>query len=176
MDRCGKDTQIENVTKYLLEQNENKSVHVLHYASLPIKENIEERSSILYYDMFRICDAVLKTPDIHLLLNRAHLGEMVYGYIYRKYDARWIYQIEKQFQDLIKNAYLITLVDSSFKCISNRDDGLSLSNSDINKAKTELERFVLATELSGIKHKILIDIANKDSETVFNDISLFISR
>jgi thymidylate kinase len=175
MDRCGKDTQIKNITKYLLEQNENKSVHVLHYSSLPIKDNIEERSSILYYDMFRICNAVLKTPDIHLLLNRAHLGEMVYGYIYRNYDARWIYQIEKQFQDLMKNAFLITLVDSSFNCIK-RDDGLSLSDADINKAKIELDRFKLATELSNIKHKLFIDINNKDSNIVFNNILNFINK
>lgn len=174
-DRCGKDTQIRNAMQYLLEQNENKTVHVLHYSALPITDNIKERSSLLYCDMFRIADTFRKIDDMHLIFNRAHLGETVYSPLYRNYSGDFVFDIEKYFKDLMKEIRLITLIDSSFKCLTERDDGLSLSAGSIEKANKEVEGFIRATEMSNIKHKIIIDIANSTVEEVKQKVIEFLS-
>lgn len=183
MDRCGKDTQIRNVTKHLIEKNSNKSVHVMHYSSLPITFEPSDPLSygriaaIQYLDMFRIMDLVSNNTDIHLILNRAHLGEMVYGFIYRHYDASWIFSdIELHFKELLKKIKLIVLVDSSLKSVTERDDGLSLSNKDLDKAQIEVDRFILAYNKSHIKNKLLIDIKSNDMEETQKEILEFVDK
>jgi len=176
MDRCGKDTLIKSITKYLYNLDYLKSVHVLHYSNLPIREKdkVIQASFSLYYDMFRIAEYSL-CENFHLIMNRAHLGEWVYGYIYRNYEAKFIYDIELHYFDLMDKICLITLVDSSLKCLE-REDGRSLSKADRDKGKIECERFIEATNLSYIKDKLCIDIKNKSIDEVQEDALNFIKK
>jgi len=176
MDRCGKDSAIKSITKYLYGLDHLKSIHVLHYSNLPIKdkEKVMQTSFLLYYDMFKLAEFALK-ENFHLIMNRAHLGEWVYGYIYRNYKATFIYDIELNYIDLMDKIYLITLVDSSLKCLE-REDGNSLSEADRNKGKIECERFIEATELSYIKNKICIDIKDKTPQDVQEEVFKFIEN
>lgn len=175
LDRCGKDTQIRNIKQYLLEQNENKSVHELHYSSIPVKDNVQERSLVLYFDMFRIIDAIRESNDIHLILNRSHIGEAVYAPLYREYSGDYIFEVERHFKEALKEIKLITLIDSSFKCLD-RDDGLSLSNKSLEKVNDELNYFIEATNKSHIKNKIIIDINGLSIDDVKNKIIEFVSK
>ena len=176
MDRCGKDSAIKSITKYLYGLDHLKSIHVLHYSNLPIKdkEKVMQTSFLLYYDMFKLAEFALK-ENFHLIMNRAHLGEWVYGYIYRNYKATFIYDIELNYIDLMDKIYLITLVDSSLKCLE-REDGNWLSEADRNKGKIECERFIEATELSYIKNKICIDIKDKTPQDVQEEVFKFIEN
>ena len=174
LDRCGKDTQIKNIKQYLLEENENKSVHIIHYSALPVKDNIQQRSLIQYFDMFRIMNACIEFTDMHLIFNRSHIGEAVYSPLYRSYSGEYIYNIESEFKHILPKIYLITFIDTSLNCL-NRDDGLSLSNSDIDKVKKEIDLFVDATNKSSIGHKLIVDIKDKSIDEVRNIIVDFIS-
>lgn len=176
MDRCGKDSAIKSITKYLYGLDHLKSIHVLHYSNLPIKdkEKVMQTSFLLYYDMFKLAEFALK-ENFHLIMNRAHLGEWVYGHIYRNYEAYFIYDIERMFLDILDQIYMIVLVDSSLKCL-NRDDGRSLSQADTEKGRIECERFIEASKLTRIKSTLLIDIADKSVDDVEAEVLDFLEK
>lgn len=180
MDRCGKDTQIKNVISDIIEKDDTKSVHVMHYSNIPIKNintsEYAELAATQYIDMFKIMEKLSKMKNVSVIFNRAHLGEMVYGYIYRQYNADWIYDIEEHFEKLLTEIKLVVLVDSGFKSVTERDDGMSFSKKDIEKAKIEVERFTLAYNMSNISNKILIDIKENDIEQTKIKILEFINN
>ena len=171
LDRCGKDTQISNLKSHF----KNIQFHEMHYSAIKglTPEECISYSKKLYNEMFELCAYGLETNK-SFIFNRAHLGEMVYGKIYRNYEGDYIYDIEKDFKNILDKIYLILLVDEANNCIE-RDDGLSFS---IDKVKKEYEkdRFELAYEKSNIKNKILININKKDPEGVFNDIKNFLKE
>lgn len=176
MDRCGKDSCIKEIMKYMYNQEPYTSVQVLHYSNLPIKnkKTLIEASKILYTDMFKLIN--FSIGKFNLILNRAHLGEWVYGSIYRNYEAHYIFDIEKKYWLLIRNfVILVTLVDSSLKCLE-RDDGLSLSQADRDKGIIEHKRFVEATDMSYIKHKLVVDISGKDLDQVKKEVLAFVKK
>lgn len=172
MDNTGKDTQIKNIQQFIIENNIIVTTHILKYETLPANDFIAERSYYTYVDMFSICEPYATNRDLNIFLNRAHIGEMVYGYIYRNYNAEWIFEIESYYDQIIDNAILIVLIDSSLKCVTEREDGKSLSLGNLENAKLECERFTKAYEMSNIKNKLLIDICNKSADDVKNEILL----
>lgn len=175
MDRCGKDTCISYIKKSLLQQNQNSTVHVMHYSNIPDGvEEVESRSFNMYVDMFRIIRYAIDN-DINLILNRSHIGESVYSPIYRGYSGQYVFDIEKQFQDCLSEMKLIVLVDSSFRC-ADRDDGQSLSKKSKVKMTDELFLFTEALHKSNIHSKILIDIANINKDEVKSKILKFIGE
>jgi len=171
MDRCGKDTQ----TAMLKTHFKNNVFHTMHYSNVNGLDSVECRiySSKLYTEMFDIIKET-SVKNQHLILNRAHLGEYVYGKIYRGYEGRYVFNIEEEFSDILNDIYLVVLVDDA-KNIIERDDGNSHSTSlrDVNYEK---QRFEEAFELSNIKNKRLIDINDKSISEVHETILRFIDE
>ena len=92
--------------------------------------------------------------ELNLIIwNRAHLGEFVYGTLYRNTKPEeWVMQLEKDFEyDVRDNVYLV-LMTASPEFLSMMDDGKSFS-SFISSKKKELSQFRTAFELSKIKKK-----------------------
>ena len=168
LDRCGKSTQIQKLIHLL----HDKSVHQLHYSSVkgfPTKEETETYSCKMYSDMFNLIHSHYK--DMHFVLDRSHLGEMVYGPIYRGYAGDYVLSIEnywradKEFWDQI---HLITFIDKPENVIK-RDDGLSFTV-DVEKKQKEIDLFVNATNKSFILNKYVLNVDKKDIETVYNEL------
>jgi thymidylate kinase len=107
------------------------------------------------------------------IYDRLHLSEIVYGQKYRKYDTDRIYEIEKEVSEL-DDVYLILLVDEVDNLIK-RDDGLGFT-SNADDIKDEYEQFTNAFNDSHIKNKLIININNKNIETVFSEILTFIQE
>lgn len=125
--------------------------------------------------MFELMAFALKNDKTGLIFDRSHLGEIVYGNIYRGYSGDYVLDIEKKFNhilDVFENLFLITLVDEPENLIS-REDGLSFSV-ELDKKQRELELFDLAHTSSTIKNKLIINIKNKDAEAVFKEVTEFI--
>lgn len=154
-DNVGKDTQIKLILKSLI----NFPTHIIHYTNIKDLTNKEiyDYNHKLYNDMFSICE---KSNNRNLIFNRSHLGEYVYGYLYRKYDTEYIFEIEKSFskKDFWKKLYLIVLIDTEENLIK-RDDGLSHSI-DLDKKKCEITRFNELYQKTYIQNKILIKGGN----------------
>lgn len=172
MERCGKDTQIE----LMKSAHPEFAFRVMHFSNVKGLDADETReySKKLYRRTFSLMDFCIAVHDQHLILNRAHLGETVYGKIYRGYEGNYVYDIEKQFKRVVDNVSLIVLVDEPENVMS-REDGESLSEGKIDQISQEKERFELAYKKSIINHKTLININNKDIDTVKLEIESFVS-
>ena len=165
IDNVGKTTQIQKIQKYLYD----KPIHKLHYSNFKdLNKNILDYSKQVYNQMVDL----LNNDKYNLILDRAHLGEYVYGKKYRNYtdeECEYVFELEKKIKCDVR---LIVLIDSSNGSLL-RDDGLSLSIKKIDRLE-EIERFKIAFKKSNIKNKILIDIKNKSINDVYNIIINFL--
>lgn len=167
IDNVGKTTQIEKIQQYLYD----KPIHKLHYSNF---KGLKNKSDILKYSkkVYNQMMQLLNKTNYNLILDRAHLGEYVYGKKYRNYtdkECEYVFKLEKKIKT---DVYLIILIDSSNGSLL-RDDGLSLSTAN-NDRLEEIERFKMAFKKSNIKNKILIDIKNKSINDVHKIIVKFL--
>lgn len=146
---------------------------MLHYSNVKQEspEEVIEHSKKLYTEMFDLMFFMLKNDNSGIICDRSHLGEMIYGNIYRGYTGDYVLDIEKKYHhimDLWNNLFLITLIDEPQNLIV-REDGLSFST-DIEKKQREIDLFQKAHESSTIKNKLIINIKDADAEKVLNDV------
>lgn len=149
VDRLGKDTLIKGLLDKL------GFFQVIHYQK-PLNldslgnslEAYQERS---FEKMFGMLDAG------DMILNRAHLGEVVYAPRYRGYSGEYVFDIEKQHPRSLDNTLLVLLTTSSWKPIT--DDGDSF---DFSKKDEEQADFIKAFDRSLIRQKFMIDVQSGD--------------
>lgn len=151
MDRTGKDTQIENLSNHL------GGAEVIHFG-LPPKGTIESQFEF-FVEQFKYAN---ENRDKYIIWNRSHLGEAVYGYLYRNWYYGYIFELEKVYEDLLKNAVLI-LCDAEVEDVLSRDDGESLSDKKDNKEK-ERNRFIAVVEKSEVPSKIILNASSYSIE------------
>lgn len=174
-DNVGKSTLIKKLKDYF-----NKhTIHNLHYSNVKHENtlNVINYNKKLYNEMFMLMLSLLKDDNTGVICDRSHLGEMVYGNIYRGYSGDYVIDIEKKYHhilDLWNNLFLITLIDEPQNLIS-REDGLSFTT-DLEKKKREIELFEFAHDTSTIKNKIIININNKNEDIVFNEVIEYIKE
>lgn len=168
-DRCGKSTQIKRLMKFFAG---TKPMEWLHYTSL--KGLTPEHQTELFKNTFDHMFKLISQDDAIWFLDRSHLGEKVYGPIYRpSIDTDYIWDLEKKHRiSEREDIFLIVVYDSSFKNIE-RDDGDSYTT-ELEACKKEVENFKSAYHGTSIRKKILIDIAGKDADEVQKIIEEFI--
>jgi hypothetical protein len=118
-------------------------------------------------------DIVEENEYVNFILDRCHIGEVVYAPIYRNYDGNYVFGLEEEFD--LSDYYLITFVDDPMK-IAIREDSASLSNGELEIIKQEIEAFKDATLRSFIPNKILIDIFNLSIEQVHAEVVSFLTN
>lgn len=174
LDNVGKSTQIRKIQPLLLD----KPIHIMHYMNIKgfdDMNDVRDYSEHMYRNMFHIA-SVFYFRD-HFVMDRAHIGEVVYSPMYRGYDGSYVYDIEREFINFSKfwdEVYLITFIDKPENLIK-RDDGLSFTT-QLEKKQTEIDAFIEATNRSGIKNKLILDINGKNEDEVFDIIKDFIIR
>ena len=168
LDRCGKSTQIKRVMKHFTD----KPIQWLHYTS--IKELNPPQQTEWFKKTFDHMFKLIQDDSSHWILDRSHLGEGVYGPLYRpKENTNYIFDLESKYRiGEKKDIYLIILYDSSFKNVE-RDDGDSYST-NLEIVQKEVDLFKTVYEKTCIQNKIIIDIAGKNEEVVENDIKEFL--
>lgn len=161
-DRTGKNTLISFLTK----QANNYTVR--HF-SKPIGETLEEKRKYQIMDFDREFFLANNKPpqkystDIYIW-NRSHIGEYVYGPMYRNSNSSWIYDMEQRFgYDKRTDVYLIFLYADP-KFLIDREDGQSLSGKLEDREK-ETRLFLEAIEKSHIKNKLIIKV-NEGNEYI----------
>ena len=172
-DNTGKDTQ-QNL---IIERLNNLIFHKVHYSSLPFKNDVDKHTSYskqMYTDMFRMMNEC-KDKDINIIFNRSHLGESVYSPLYRGYSGDYVFDIEKEYVNKLReNLYLITLTNDP-QIIMSRDDGKSFYGNE-EEVKAEVDGFNRAHRLSKIKNKLLVNIGTMSAEDVSKIIIDFLSH
>jgi len=163
-DRCGKNTLIQNLTS----QAENYVVR--HFGSAKGDNDEEKRDYQFQFfkKEFSLASDLrhrMEMPDKERyprdiwIWNRAHLGEFVYGKIYREtHPEEWVMQMESLYgMDLDPSIYLLLLkADPEFLC--ERDDGQSFS-SDLEMKIQEIEQFEEAFDRSNIMNKMILNVS-----------------
>lgn len=152
--------------------------HTLHYSNVkqPSKEDVMKYSAKLYKEMFDLMFFVSARESAGVICDRSHLGEMVYGPIYREYTGEYVLDIEQTFKNIHPiwdNLVLVTMYDEPENLIA-RDDGLSFST-DLSKKTTEINNFKAAHEKSLIKHKLLLNIKDHNAEQAIQAVLAFIN-
>ena len=149
-DNVGKGTQITNVFKYLANKTRRQPIW-MHSANFGIKDEVQAYNYSMdwYEEMFEI-SANLWYSGKTVLHDRLHGGEWVYGFMYRGYQARYIYDIEKRFAEshpqVFQDTYLIVFHDFPQNLLD-REDGLSFTaglpfRERDRMKKQEIARFV----------------------------------
>lgn len=174
-DRTGKDT----IVKSIIRKYFDKTIIPIHCIG-PGSEskNPLEESKKFYKDLlFHIS---LSNPNVNFILNRSHIGEMVYSPLYRGYNGDYVLELEKKFITSSKicgcgkskKTLLIVLVDSSNQNME-RDDNDSLANNK-KQSNEELSLFKEAFNKSSISQKVFIDIKNKNISEVKEEVLNFL--
>lgn len=171
LDRVGKDTQIRLLQKYYYPK---KMFHHFHYSGFSKNEYTPEEqlefNKEFYEEMFEL---ILTNKNKNIILNRSHLGEFVYGPLYRKYDPSYIWNLEQKFLlNYGRSVFLFTFIDEVDNLIK-REDGKSFSL-DVDSKKSEIMNFILATNFSSIPNKKIININGKSIEVVHSEIIEFL--
>jgi thymidylate kinase len=172
-DNVGKSTLIQNIKN----QFEDITFHALHYSNVKQSsaDAVVEYSTKMYNEMFKLMVHTVAFDKSGIICDRSHLGEMVYGPIYRGYTGEYVLDIEKQYTNMLSvwdNLILITCYDEPENLII-RDDGLSFST-DFQKKCNEIAGFLNAHEKSNIKNKLLINIKEHDEEEAITAVVKYI--
>ena len=181
-DRCGKNTLIKNLTS----QAENFVVR--HFGSVKGETDMEKRNFQFQFfkkefelaslrSRFEMPDKERYPRDIWIW-NRAHLGEFVYGKMYRDTNPEeWVMKMESMFaMDIDPSVHLLLLTaDPEFLC--KRDDGLSFT-AEVDKKAKEIESFKHAFNLSKIMNKKILNVSNGenylDAAIILDEVNKFL--
>ena len=154
LDRCGKDTLANDLMK---EYPNSKMVH-WGYPQGETNEEKTDYQKMSFGFFMREFSFLNSRGQLDLLIwNRSHIGECVYGPLYRESDPVWIYDLEKEFL-LDENVYLVYL-NGDIEFLLKNDDGESFTT-DINKKNHEANLFENAVDKSLIKNKLKIKVNN----------------
>lgn len=172
LDCVGKDTQIQLIKNEC--EKRNKTVHIIHYSNLRFTNKnllIKEASERLYKDMFNKLLINERDDASVFIMNRAHIGEVVYSPLYRHYSGSFVYDYENAFVALSNGKTLLMLftdeVDKIIERDKNRNDGKTFSL-DRDKKQQEKDMFEDAVNKSKIKHKI-IHLNNRQPQVLFDE-------
>jgi len=179
LDRVGKDTLISAVSK------DYRHVVKRHW-SYPVGETNKEKTLYqknVFMREFYLQHLIRNTPEFSkdslYVWNRAHLGEYVYGTLYRNSDpSSWIPDLERSYHfDSDTEVYLVFLyADADF--IAVQDDGKSYSKDAYDKQQ-EIMKFEDAFDNSLIKNKLKIKVNDGNNyisaDAIHEQVNRFLS-
>lgn len=166
LDNCGKTTLIKQLRSTVLTDPKTISFHCVS----PPKDTLPTWSA-QHYALILKEAARLDSEGWTVIFDRSHIGEDVWGPLFRGTDASYIYDLEQKFLSDCET-YLIYIHDDASGVIS-RDDNMSLSTneeklSEVNRA------FLRAYEKSHAKYKMTYHIGNQGFSNLFETVKEFL--
>jgi len=150
MDNCGKTTAIQS----LMAKNKNPKRMVLHSSKPP--HGVDPVSwSTLYYNSILQEALDLSDDGWDIYMDRAHLGEYVYGPIYRDTSGDWIFELEEHLEIQDRDDVELIVLVGEKEGLLNRDDGKSISTDNL---LLECELFCEAFTKSKILNGNIINV------------------
>jgi thymidylate kinase len=154
IDNIGKDSLINGIMSHFSQEGLKFKEEVIHFTS-PQGNTFEEKR--LYQEGFfrKQFQKQLDNPKSFYFWNRSHLGEYIYGNLYRNTDSNWIFDLEKEYLEKFKQndiPIMLFMLEASAEFSLNNDDGKSLANS-LEKRNQEIALFNDAFEKTQISKK-----------------------
>jgi thymidylate kinase len=176
-DRVGKDLLINEIIK-------RYSNTVKRHWAFPKGNSNEEKTQyqkdtfLREFELHKYLNVRIENDSL-MIWNRSHIGEMVYGSLYRdSKPEEWVMNLEKDFSfHTDKSIYLVYLyADAEF--IIKEDDGNSYSKKLSDKSQ-ELISFASAIHSSSIIKKLSIKVNHNDKyinqEIILNQVLNFLN-
>lgn len=166
-DRVGKDSYIADLTSGL------RNYTIRHWTFPQGKDNDEKtdwQKKTFLEEFVHFAQAQIQLRNHTFFWNRSHIGEMVWGSMYRNSNPEtWVMQLEELFSfDVNPDIYLIHLTaDPEF--LVKQDDGLSYSN-QLEKKIAENNAFERAIASSSIINKLTLKVNNNQDYHDFNEL------
>ncbi len=175
LDRTGKDTLINSLLK---KYPNSKMVHWGYPEGNTNQEKTDYQIMSFGYYM-REYEFLKIQNNLDLIIwNRSHIGECVYGPLYRESDPQWIFDLEKEFLADSNNVYLVYL-HGDVEFLLKNDDGESFTT-DLNKKLHEQSLFNEAVNQSQITNKIKIKVNDGnnyiDKSGICSTVTRFIDK
>lgn len=153
LERCGKTTTVN----YLRSVIHNPKL-IVHHSAKPPKGLTRQESqtwSAVHYTEVTQKFSELSEKGWDVIMDRAHIGEYVYGHMYRGIgkNDRYIFDTEHFFN--ISDTYLVLLTDDPAQ-VHSREDGQSLST-NTDAITIERERFIEGVGISRVLNKLHVD-------------------
>lgn len=149
MDNCGKSTTIEKIMKF----NKNTKQMLIHCAKPPT--GVDQNWSHEYYTSLLSKAKELNDSGWDIYFDRAHIGECVYGSMYRSTAFHHALEIESELNiNEMHDVRLLVLVGTTDGLFA-RDDGKSISTEQFSQERT---LFYNAFKQSVIGSKTFIDV------------------
>ena len=168
-DRCGKDSHIQFLSKKL------KSYTIRHW-SFPQGNTPEEQTAWqkrTFNEEFHLHSFLqhhFSANDHVLIWNRSHIGEFVYGTLYRNSDPQsWVPQLETLYGFSQNPEIYLIYFTADPEFLSQKDDGKSYDQS-VEKKSKEGELFAEAIQQSTIQKKLIIKVNNENNYRDFDSI------
>lgn len=167
-DRTGKDTLIQSL---MAKYHNSEMVHWGYPVGDTNDEKTEyQKMSFGYLMRWYKFKKTMGNLDL-LIWNRSHIGEYVYGTIYRdSYPETWIPSMEETYLSNDEDITLV-LLEADPEFIVKNDDGESYSNK-LEDKKVEISKFQQAFNNSIIINKLKIKVNEgdnyNDAESIFN--------
>ena len=184
-DNTGKNTLINDILEH------NEVVKVIHCGKPNLNGNVLMNQYVSFKNLadiaindFNYSIETYKTEDI-IVFNRYHIGEYVYGQIYRNENPNQILEVIKMIEDRIlenipqDNIYYIQLLSTSSELLQRNDDGKSFSDAKLELIEREQQLFKEAFEKSKFRNKHIIYVNKentnefKDRQTIINEFNEF---
>lgn len=168
LDRCFKSSAIEQLRTEI----KTPFIFYTHCGKPPADVKPKEWSKE-FYDFYleNLSEIVTYYQDGTVLSDRSHIGETVYGPMFRKYNADYIWDLEDSY--INEDWYLILFTDSTENLIS-RSDGKSLEKNgqQIDEVRT---RFLESFQKSSIPNKLHIDFTKMNTVEAMDKIRKFLN-
>ena len=184
-DNTGKNTLINDILEH------NEVVKVIHCGKPNLNGNVLMNQYVSFKNLadiaindFNYSVETYKTEDI-IVFNRYHIGEYVYGQIYRNENPNQILEVIKMIEDRIlenipqDDIYYIQLLSTSSELLQRNDDGKSFSDAKLELIEREQQLFKEAFEKSKFRNKHIIYVNKentnefKDRQTIINEFNEF---
>ena len=177
-DNVGKDTLISKIM-------EKYDVMTLIHCGKPKSKEKPNESQDQLFDFYisNIVNNKYANSDV-IIMNRSHIGEAVYGVLYRNRDQNEVlkkvhyWNLELMRCPVIEVKY-IQLLSTSERLLQNNEDGNSLSNGDSERIMKETELFTEAYVKSFLDKKLVYVDNNgifRPKEEIFEEVWNFINK
>lgn len=169
LDNTGKSTLIKNIRKTVLTGPQTTSIH----CTTPPNGCHQSWPKDHYLEVLGLCRFMV-TVGWTVILDRSHLGEDVFGPLFRNQDADYIYNLEElYFQNITVKGIL--LIDDPEKLVE-REDGQS-HTVELDTLQKVSNRFQNVFNKSLMDDKMIYHISNDGGfENLLPTVTDFINR
>lgn len=155
MDRCGKSTLVEQLRKRYFTRPQT----IVYHASSPPKVEDPSAWEVDHYEELFDAFDLMSFNGFDVILDRFHLGAIVYGQKYRDSDPAPIYEIDSEWANHMEEDCALLLLTDTTEAIMSRDDGASMESSAQEYDGTRAA-FLEAFHNSEIAYKLHINVTD----------------